>query len=107
METITDKLRAWALHLATRGWHVFPVSPGAKKPPVFDRWETRASTNLHQIHHWWRHVPYSIGIATGPSGLVVVDLDTPRHGHHPPDRWATLGITAGVGVLRNPVRAAK
>jgi hypothetical protein len=100
VDTITTNLRAWALHFAARGWHVFPLTPGAKKPPVIDRWETRASTDPQQIHHWWRHTPYSIGIATGPSGLVVVDLDTRKHAQPLPDQWATLGIGSGVGVLR-------
>ena len=100
MDTTTKNLRAWALHFAERGWHVFPITPGAKKPPVIDRWETRASTDPDQIHRWWRHIPHSIGIATGPSGLVVVDLDTRKHGQPAPDRWATLGISSGVGVLR-------
>jgi hypothetical protein len=93
-------LRTWALHLAARGWHVFPITPGAKKPPVIDRWETRASTDPDQITRWWRQVPFSIGIATGPSGLVVVDLDTPKPGETAPDRWAALGIGSGAGVLR-------
>ncbi|MGH8922563.1 MAG: bifunctional DNA primase/polymerase, partial [Actinomycetes bacterium] len=93
-------LRAWALHFAARGWHVFPITPGAKAPPVIDRWETRASTDSDQITYWWRHTPHSIGIATGPSGLVVIDLDTPKHSETVPDRWATLGICSGAGVLR-------
>ena len=100
MDTTCTNLRAWALHFAARGWHVFPITPGAKKPPVIDRWETRASTDPDQIHRWWRHTAYSIGIATGPSGLVAVDLDTHKHGQPTPDRWATLGIGSGVGVLR-------
>jgi hypothetical protein len=100
VDTITKNLRAWALHFAARGWHVFPITPGAKKPPVIDRWETRASTDPDQIYRWWRHIPHTIGIATGPSRLVVVDLDTRKHGQPAPDRWATLGIGSGVGVLR-------
>ena len=99
MDAICINLRAWALHFAARGWHVFPITPGAKKPPIIDRWETRASTNPDQIHRWWQ-VPYTIGIATGPSGLVVIDLDTPKPREIAPDRWATLGIRSGVGVLR-------
>ncbi len=99
MDATCTILRAWALHFAARGWHVFPITPGAKKPPVIDRWETRASTNPDQIHRWWQ-VPYTIGIATGPSGLVVIDLDTPKPREIAPDRWATLGIRSGVGVLR-------
>ena len=27
-------------------------------------------------HQWWRAAPYNIGIATGPSGLLVIDCDT-------------------------------
>jgi hypothetical protein len=100
VDTTIKNLRAWALHFAERGWHVFPITPGAKKPPVIDRWETRASTDPNQIHHWWRYTAYSIGIATGPSRLVVIDLDTRKHGQPAPDEWTTLGIGSGVGVLR-------
>jgi hypothetical protein len=100
VDTTCTNLRAWAFHFAARGWHVFPITPGAKKPPVIDRWEARASTDPDQIHRWWRDIPHTIGIATGPSGLVVVDLDTRKHRQPAPDRWATLGIGSGVGVLR-------
>jgi hypothetical protein len=100
VDTTCTNLRAWALHFAERGWHVFPITPGAKTPPVIDRWETRASTDPNQIHHWWRYTAYSIGIATGPSRLVVIDLDTRKHGQPAPDQWTTLGIGSGVGVLR-------
>ncbi|MGH3854100.1 MAG: bifunctional DNA primase/polymerase [Pseudonocardiaceae bacterium] len=105
VDAITTNLRGWALHFAARGWHVFPLTPGAKKPPVIERWETRASTDPERITHWWRHVPYSIGIATGPSGLVVVDLDTPKPGEPAPERWTALGISSGAGVLRALARA--
>jgi hypothetical protein len=67
---------------------------------VIDRWETRASTDPNQIDRWWQRTAYSIGIATGPSRLVVVDLDTRKHDQPAPDRWATLGIGSGAGVLR-------
>ena len=50
MDTVTTTLRAWALHFAARGWHVFPITPSAKKPPVIDRWETRATSRGVQPH---------------------------------------------------------
>jgi hypothetical protein len=100
VDTTCTNLRAWAMHFAARGWYVFPITPGAKKPPVIDRWETRASTDPDQINRWWRQVPFTIGIATGPSGLVVVDLDTRKPGETTPGRWAALGIGSGTGVLR-------
>ena len=100
MDTLNTTLRTQAVHLASRGWHVFPITPGSKKPPVIDRWETRATTNPDQIHHWWREVPFNVGIATGPSGLVVVDLDTRKPGQAVPSRWASLGIGSGAAVLQ-------
>lgn len=96
----THHLRAWALHFAARGWHVFPITPGAKKPPAIDRWETRAATDPDQIHHWWRETPFTVGIATGPSGLIVVDLDIRKPDEPPPARWARLRIDSGAAALR-------
>jgi hypothetical protein len=104
-EATRTSLRAWALHFAARGWHVFPIAVRAKKPPVVDRWETRASIDPEQIIRWWQHSPYAVGIATGPSGLVVVDLDTAKPGQIVPERWAALGIGSGAGVLRALARA--
>jgi Bifunctional DNA primase/polymerase, N-terminal len=100
VDATRNNLRAWALHFAVRGWHVFPIRPGAKKPPAIDRWESRASTDPDQIHRWWRDVPFSIGIAAGPSGLVVVDLDTVKAGEVVPAKWSRLGISSGAAVLR-------
>ena len=39
----TDQL-TFALDAASRGWHVFPVIPGDKRPAVRD-WEARATTD--------------------------------------------------------------
>ncbi|HEX6405144.1 MAG TPA: bifunctional DNA primase/polymerase [Pseudonocardiaceae bacterium] len=100
MDTLRTTLRSRALSFASRGWHVFPLTPGAKKPPVVDRWETRASTDPDQICHWWREIPFNVGIATGPSGLVVLDLDTARPGEPVPAQWAKLGISSGAAMLR-------
>jgi hypothetical protein len=30
------------------------------------------------VRDWWARAPYNIGVACGPSGLVVIDLDLPR-----------------------------
>ena len=100
MITTTTALREQALRLAERSWHVHPITPYRKKPPILDQWEARASTNPEQIHDWWRQAPYAIGIATGPSGLIVIDLDAPKPGEPIPEPWAARGITTGAGVLR-------
>ncbi|ATW50579.1 DNA primase [Streptomyces peucetius subsp. caesius ATCC 27952] len=88
-----------ALDAASRGWHVFPLIPGAKRPAVRD-WETRATTDPERITRCWTHAPYNVGIATGPSGLVVVDLDTPKEPDDtPPAEWTAHGVTDGADVL--------
>ncbi|GEM_PF-732239 len=107
-----------ALNCAAHGWHVFPIRPRAKKPPAFPDhnaatctgtdprcrsghtgWEPRATTDPGRIRRAWAHTPYNIGIATGPSHLVVIDLDTPKPGQAPPPAWVQPGITSGADVL--------
>jgi hypothetical protein len=65
----------WALYLAAMGWHVFPLVPATKRPAVKD-WEHRATTDTDRIARCWAAGDFNIGLATGPSGLVVIDLDT-------------------------------
>ena len=109
-----DELRHWALHLAEQGWPIFPLRPGSKVPALhrFDRcprtgacfsghvgWEQRATTDPQVIERCWRHDAYNIGLATGPAGLVVLDLDVAKHGEVPPQGWNMLGVSTGSEVL--------
>ncbi|MEV0641987.1 bifunctional DNA primase/polymerase [Streptomyces sp. NPDC050619] len=88
-----------ALDAASRGWHVFPLIPGDKRPAI-TAWEQRATTDRERITRCWTHARYNIGIATGPSGLVVVDLDIPKGPDDtPPADWAEHGVTDGADVL--------
>ncbi|MGH3297144.1 MAG: bifunctional DNA primase/polymerase, partial [Trebonia sp.] len=41
-------------------------------------WQDLATTSPDQIRDWWARAPYNIGIACGPSGLIVIDLDLPH-----------------------------
>lgn len=67
-----------ALTAAMHGWHVFPCAAGGKRPALRGNWQDLATTSPDQVRDWWTRAPYNIGIACGPSGLVVVDLDLPR-----------------------------
>ncbi|MFD5860952.1 bifunctional DNA primase/polymerase [Streptomyces chartreusis] len=90
---------SFALDAASRDWRVFPLIPGDKRPAVSD-WETRATTDPDRITRAWSVAAFNIGIATGPSGLVVIDLDKPKHpGDTPPAAWAEHGVTDGAAVL--------
>jgi hypothetical protein len=111
-ENHADLLTA-ALGAAGRGWHIFPLRPGAKRPALHHAercprtgpcqdghagWEQRATTDPGRIRAAWAHGPFNIGIATGPSGLVVVDLDTAKD-ELPPPPWNVPGVRDGQDVL--------
>ncbi len=81
--------------LARLGWCVFPCLPGDKRPAV-DRWEQRACGDPATVARFWPSPLHNIGIACGPSGLVVIDLDT--HGELP-EGWQMPGILDGRDVL--------
>lgn len=94
---MSDLMNAALAH-ASRGWHVFPLRPNDKRPAVRD-WQTRATVDRERIARCWSAGPYGIGIACGPSSLVVVDLDIPKDGQAAPADWATAQVTDGVAVL--------
>jgi len=97
----TNHAHDWARHLASRGWAVFPLAPGTKRPAIRE-WEHRASTDLERIKGcWYAGAGFGIGIATGPSRLVVLDLDPadPADGAGGPDGASGLAaLTAARGV---------
>ncbi|MBP2369907.1 bifunctional DNA primase/polymerase [Pseudonocardia parietis] len=90
-------LRA-ALSHAARGWRVFPLRVGDKRPAIRN-WESRATTDPARIRRAWARAPFGIGIACGPSGLVVVDLDGPKPDTVRPPEWDRPGIRDGADVL--------
>ncbi|MFD3532532.1 bifunctional DNA primase/polymerase [Streptomyces sp. NPDC058664] len=121
-------LLAHAISAAERGWPVFPLRSRDKRPaghadsrcPRTGRCtdghktpEQRATTDHDLLAAAWTHAPYNIGIATGPSGLLVVDLDTlkPTDEEGTPDGVTTfeaLCERAGQAVpLTHRVRTAR
>ncbi|MEV6178407.1 bifunctional DNA primase/polymerase [Streptomyces sp. NPDC052015] len=96
-----------ALCSAEQGWPVIPLYPGSKRPaghperscPGTGRCadghrtpEQRATTDPGLIRAAWAQRPYNVGIATGPAGLLVVDLDVckPEEQEGAPDGATSL-----------------
>jgi hypothetical protein len=75
---------------------VFPCHPGRKTPDVAADWEGRACADPGRVARYWKSGRHNVGIACGPSRLVVVDLDT--HGELP-EGWRLPGMVDGRDVL--------
>lgn len=96
---------------ARQGWPVHPLAPGQKKPPancdacrtpghthdrcpclLAGRWchGFRAATlDQRRIQQWWgKQSRFGVGVACGPAGLVVIDVDA--HMAAPPARSRIL-----------------
>ena len=92
-QSTASALLSAALEAAARGWYVHPLRPGGKGSALHGeracprsgecagghvKWEQRATTDPARIRRAWSAGAFNVGIATGPSGLVVVDLDVPK-----------------------------
>jgi hypothetical protein len=106
---MNDWLLHAALTAAERGWHVFPLRPNDKRPALHGeeacpgirdcagghrKWEERATMDPDRIRRAWSTIPFNIGIAAGPSGLLVVDLDLPKRKHN-----SSTGTPDGVATF--------
>lgn len=100
--TTCGRLGIAALAAAAAGHYVFPVHPRSKIPAVTD-WEGAATRDRDRIIDWWTARPFNIGLSTGRSGLLVVDLDL-ANGQEPPPEWA--GARGGFDVLVRLAAAA-
>jgi hypothetical protein len=68
-----------ALPCLARRWWVFPLQPRSKLPFKGSRGFKDATLDRAQVEAWGQAAPdANVGIATGPSGLVVLDLDGPE-----------------------------
>lgn len=109
----TDPLREAAVQAAERGWPVLLLCPNSKVPALHSiercpgtgacpkkgrvGWEQRATSDPTVIEGYWGHHVYDIGLAAGPAGLVVLDLDVVKPGEEAPEGWNVLDVSSGSG----------
>jgi hypothetical protein len=90
---VSAPVAPYAVQAAERGEFVFPCEPGGKRPTVPDHqvsdcrgrgkcldghlgWEQLATSDPARVARYWPSPWHNIGVACGPSGYVVLDLDT-------------------------------
>jgi hypothetical protein len=114
----TDPFLTSALACVLRGWPVFPLRPGTKKPAFhgYDQcphtgicadthqgWEQRAMVDPEKVRWYWTSRRYrgcNVGVAVGRAGLVGIDLDLPKPGDAPPfPPWNRPDVTSGEDVF--------
>ena len=79
VEGVNTGVRNAALSYASKGWHIFPVTPNKKIPygPLVPRGHLNATTSADQIIEWWTDAPNAnIGLNLEASGLVCIDVDS-------------------------------
>jgi hypothetical protein len=86
-----DHLRQTAVTLTEWGWHVFPLAPGQKTPITPHGYQDATSDTTTALHSF-NHGKLNIGIATGPSGLVVLDVDGEQGALWLTDMQITFGL---------------
>jgi hypothetical protein len=116
-----------ALNLAELGWHILPLSAASKRPlancPACHSQHSTpahradgcpcitaggwchgvraATTEPRRLTAWWHREPGAVpGVAAGPSGLVLVDIDT-HHDELPPD--LATGLLPGINLAHEPI----
>lgn len=62
----------YALDWASRGFKLFPLHPGTKRP-VWKAWYDHATSDPERIKEIWAERPYNIGVLT--DDLIVIDVD--------------------------------
>lgn len=82
------------------GWHIFPIKPGGKEP-ITKRGVKDASPLVSDIRKWAKKYPRANwAVACGPSGLVVVDIDSVDTFKELPVHFpATLSARTGSGGI--------
>jgi len=113
------RLAKAATWYASKGWRVLPchgIADGGRctcssphtepkdvgKHPALKEWNVNATNDAPTVGGWWERNPeYNIGVYTGPSGFLVIDVDPRSEGLESFDKFEELLE----GVLPSTVEA--
>ncbi len=90
-----------ALACIARDWYVFPCWPKTKDPLNLHAHKD-ASNDEAQVRAWWTRTPdANVAVATGPSGITVLDVDSGLDGED------SLALSVRLTVSRRRSRYAR
>lgn len=96
-------MKTAALELAARAIYVFPLIANGKTPATLHGFQDATTDPKRIAEMWQRCQAANIGIATGASGLVVIDIDT----KHDVNGWKAFDDCLNrLGELPGPTRMA-
>lgn len=75
-----QSMRSAALNYVDLGWAVFPVRPGGKHPITQHGWKDCVRSPEKVLELWDKYPQANIGLACGPSGILVLDFDVEKDG---------------------------
>src|SRR6185437_4644223 len=86
------QMREIALATARKGFKIFPIAGGCKKPPLIVGWQVCATDDETLINEWWATWP-NANVGIHCDGLIVLDVDKGKGGY---DSLSKLDIEHGV-----------
>ena len=99
MTHTTSKLES-ALHLAAKGFHIFPVVENQKKPPLIEGWQSQATCDPKQLRAVWQYKPnLNIGCFV-PDGFSL-DFDVKKGGLESLKRMEEAGLLPRTHMQRS------
>ena len=112
MSKVADQKFEVLKYYCGRGWPIFPLPPGGKgDKQILTSWKESASTNVDEVEVWHKLYPdgnwamRTGSVASGGSGVLVVDIDAKSGGFESwdilreenPEPIETVEVTTGGG----------
>lgn len=81
-----------------RGFRIFPLVPGTKRPAI-DEWQLKATSDPALVEKVWALADYNIGVLC--DGMIVVDVDV-KNGKPGMESLAALNLDLDTYTVRTP-----
>jgi hypothetical protein len=95
---VSQELLEAARAAIARGFRIFPLVPGTKRPAI-DEWQLKATSDPALVEKVWALADYNIGVLC--DGMIVVDVDV-KNGKPGMESLAALNLDLDTYTVRTP-----